>query len=153
VAALHDQQDLPVPESVDPLVGPADVGHDRQAVGLLVQQDRIVRRDQFAGVAAHQCRPRVIPDQVPDDVGVVAEVVGVGAHGLDCSRRRAPTTDPYGNRRRPLRQPIADPYGNRPDQRTDPAAAATSATSAASANTNVISRWRLTVPSWLPSRL
>jgi hypothetical protein len=62
MAALHDQQNLLIPESMDRLVGPTDMGEDREILGLLVEQDRVVRGDQLGARAADQDPPGVLSD-------------------------------------------------------------------------------------------
>ena len=64
MAALDDQENLAIPESMDHLVGTADMGEDRQILGLVVEQNRVVRGDQLAVVVADQDSPRVFADQL-----------------------------------------------------------------------------------------
>ena len=44
--ALHDDEQLALPQAVDHVVGLADVADDREVVALLVEQHGVVRRDQ-----------------------------------------------------------------------------------------------------------
>ena len=94
VRAGDDQQHLTVPEPVDLLVGPADVGDDRELLGGLVEQDRVVRGDELTGVLGDDRRPRVLGDQPPDDRLVRDRVLRVVAHDFSlggsggCGSRR-----------------------------------------------------------------
>src|SRR3954469_12751941 len=81
VPALDDQQHLTITKVMDLVVRLADMSEHHKSVGLFIDQDRIVRRDQLAGVIADQRAPRVLPDQPAYDVGIVLSVKRVVAHG------------------------------------------------------------------------
>jgi hypothetical protein len=77
---LDDEQDFPVPESMDHLIGPSDVSKDGQPIGLIVKQNRIVRSDLLTIVIAHQDRPRILSDQPTNYVGVLTRVERIVSH-------------------------------------------------------------------------
>lgn len=52
---------------------------DSQPIGLLVEEDRVVRGDQLAVVVADEGRPRVLADQPADDVRIVPGMERIGA--------------------------------------------------------------------------
>ena len=79
---LHDHQQLPLGQPVDLLVGPAQVGDDRQPRRLLVEQDRVVGGDDLAVVVADQRGPGVLANQLADEVRVVAGKQRVGPHRI-----------------------------------------------------------------------
>jgi hypothetical protein len=65
VRAGDDEQDLAGTEAVDALIGAPDVRDNGQAVGVGIEQDRIVGGDQrVIGAVADQGRPRVGLDQL-----------------------------------------------------------------------------------------
>jgi hypothetical protein len=87
---LDDEQDLSVFQSVNHGVRPTDMGDDRQSLGLVIEQDRIVRGDQLAVVVADQNSPRVLADQPSDDVGTLRGGGGFGRTSRpDSAQRRA----------------------------------------------------------------
>jgi hypothetical protein len=65
---------------MDHLVGPTDMGEDRQSFGFLVEQNRVVRGDRLAIVATDQDPPRVLSDQPTDHFGILCGVVRIVAH-------------------------------------------------------------------------
>ncbi len=69
--ALDDDEHLAVgavalAELVDPLVGAAHVGEEREVVAVGIQQHRVVRRDEPRTRAAHDGGPRVPVDEAAD---------------------------------------------------------------------------------------
>ena len=90
----HDQQHLAaVLEPVDLLVRPPDVGDDRQVVRVLVEQDRVVRRDEAIGLGDER-PPRVLVDQPADDGRVGLRMLRVVAHPAQASRTAQPAAGP-----------------------------------------------------------
>jgi hypothetical protein len=62
------------------VIGPPDMGQDGQSFGFVIEQDRVVRSDLLAVIAAHQDPPRVLADQPTDNLGILRGVERVGAH-------------------------------------------------------------------------
>ena len=80
VSTLDDQQDLPISQLESLLVGTPDVRNHRQLVGALLQQDRVMRRDQSAVALAHQGAPGILTDQPSDDLRILGCVIAVVPH-------------------------------------------------------------------------
>jgi hypothetical protein len=85
MVSLDDQQNFASSESMDRLVGTADVSEHRQPVGIVVEQDWVVRSHQLSVVAADQDAPRVLPDQSTDDLGILCRVNRIVAHKHYCA--------------------------------------------------------------------
>ena len=95
LAPLDDQHDLAVAESMVHLVGPTYVSEDGQTLGLVIEQDRVVRGDEPAVVAADQDAPGVLADQPPDDLGVVREMVRIVPHTVILPTPAVPRPAPH----------------------------------------------------------
>ena len=50
VRALHDDEQLALPQTVDQVVGLSDVTDDREVVAVVIEQHGVVRRDESVGV-------------------------------------------------------------------------------------------------------
>ena len=97
MASLDDQEYLAFTKIVNQFIRPADVRDDGQSLGLLVKQDRVVRRDELGAVIADQYRPRVLADQLADHVRVsvgVSRVVAQGTGILAARGRPVPSRRP-----------------------------------------------------------
>ena len=57
--ALHDDEQLALAQSVDHVVGLADMPDDREVVAVLVEQHRVVRGDEPVGRVADEGHPGV----------------------------------------------------------------------------------------------
>jgi hypothetical protein len=62
------------------LVGASKVRDHGELVRAVLEQDRVMRRDQPTLGLADQRRPRVLKDQLTDDLGVLRRVVAVVPH-------------------------------------------------------------------------
>ena len=80
VATHDDKQDFPIPESMDRLIGPTDMGEDGQVLSFLVEQNRIMGRNEFTVVDADQGPPWILPDQSTNHLTISGGVVRIVAH-------------------------------------------------------------------------
>ena len=71
---LHDHQHLALADPMQLVIGLAEVREQRQLLGIGVEEDGIVRSNQPA-ILTHQNRPRVLLNQLPDDLQVVTPLL------------------------------------------------------------------------------
>ena len=83
MGSLDDDKELVIAELMHLLVGPADVGNDRQLLAVVLEQNRVVRGHETSFRVGDEGRPWVLSDEAPDLSFVRELVVGVLSHGAD----------------------------------------------------------------------